>query len=143
MKAQRLKIVEPGMLTFTDFYCGYKFTNGLSDEAVAGADALRIGSFIRVIGVDDDRQAGEAQFLLDAKHTGADVKVALTVATPETVSAETAAIEQAEQIKYTKEALEAIADAEGIQGLRNIADKFKVKGRGIVELITEILKAQG
>ena len=79
----------------------------------------------------------------DHKKVKAAVVTPLTEQTPETVAPQAAAEAQADAIRYTKEALEKIADTSGIAGLREVADKFGVKGRGIVELITEILKAQG
>ena len=44
-----------------------------------------------------------------------------------------------ESKKYTKEELQAIADKEGISGLRKIGDAIGVKFRGIKEAIREIL----
>ena len=47
-----------------------------------------------------------------------------------------------EQGKYTKESLQEIYDKKGIDALRNIAKKFKVKFRSIEEGIREILEDQ-
>lgn len=44
---------------------------------------------------------------------------------------------------YTREELEAVADSEGIAGLRLIGGVMGVKAKGIVEMIDGILKAQG
>ena len=43
---------------------------------------------------------------------------------------------------YSREELEAIADSEGIRGLRDVAELRGVKGRSIEELIDELLAAQ-
>lgn len=142
MKAQRLKITESGMATYSDFFCGIKFTDGLSDEAVAPAVQLQIGSLIRVEGVDDDKQVGASEDFQSRKKNKAPVVVAMADAEPETVSADTADSKPM-QSKHTREDLEKIADDFGIQGLRSIAEGYGVKGRGIVELVNEILKAQG
>lgn len=142
MKAQRIKITEPGMTTFTDNYAGVQFTNGLSDEPVVHQVALHIGSLIRVEAVDDGAQVGEGANTLKHKTTKAPVVKSLQDHTPDTVGPTAAAAAQV-GTKYTKEALEKIADTDGIAGLRALGEKYGVKGRGIVELITEILKAQG
>ena len=43
---------------------------------------------------------------------------------------------------FTREELEAIADTDGIRGLRDVAELRGVKGRSIEELIDELLAAQ-
>ena len=43
---------------------------------------------------------------------------------------------------HTKESLEAVADASGIKGIREIADPMGLKDNSIVELIAKILAAQ-
>lgn len=141
MKAQRLKIKESGWETYSDFFGGYKFTNGLSDDPIAYAEAQRLGSLIRLEGVDDDKQVGEGVVQVEIVDKKAEVVVAAGDQTPETVSAETAAKTPA--LRYNREELEAIADQGGIMAVREIAEKFGVKGRGINELIREILQAQG
>lgn len=45
-------------------------------------------------------------------------------------------------VVYTREELEAIADNDGIRGLRDVAELRGVKGRSIEELISELLAAQ-
>lgn len=143
MKAQRLKITEKGWATFSDYYGGIKFTNGISDEAVSPQVAAQIGSYIRIEAIDDGAQVGESTVYGKGKNAKAPVKKALVDETPHTEAPEVAAKKQVEKTRYTKESLEAIADQSGIGGLRVIAEQYGVKGRGIVELITEILKAQG
>ncbi|WPH68476.1 hypothetical protein [Stenotrophomonas phage BUCTxx99] len=141
--AQRLKIVEKGWETFSDYFGGYKFTNGLSDEAVPTADAQRLGSWIRMVGVDDESQVGEGVVQVALTETKADVVVAAGDKEPETVSVEQAAEAAVEVTKYTREELEELADKGGIAALRQIGDKIGVKGRGIPELIREIIQKQG
>jgi hypothetical protein len=141
--AQRLKIVEKGWETFSDYFGGFKFTNGLSDEAIPSADAQRLGSWIRFEGVDDEAQVGEGVVQVALTDTKADVVIAAGDKEPETVSVEQAAEAAVEATKYTVEELEALADQGGIAALRKIGDKIGVKGRGIPELIREIIQKQG
>lgn len=142
MKAQRLKIVEGGWENYSDYFGGFKFTNGLSDDPISHSDAQRLGSWIRVEGVDDDRQVGEGVVQTDIVTKKAEVVVAAGDKTPETVGAgENIAAKQ--MTRYTREELEGIADQGGIGAVREVADKLGVKGRGINELIREILQKQG
>ena len=142
MKAQRLKITERGWETFSDYLAGIKFENGLSVDPVAPAIANQIGSALRVEAVDDGAQVGNGAVMKNVHHQRAKVVKALTDHTPETVNPEQAKAAQVTET-YTREQLEETADKDGIGGLRAIGEKYGVKGRGIVELITEILKAQG
>ena len=142
MKAQRIKITEPGMVTYNDWYGGYKFTNGLSDDPVIYADQIRIGSFIRIEAVDDCKQAGAGVQDVESKDVKAKVVTPLAENTPNTVAPEVVAAVRVVSEAYTRESLEGIADKEGIAGLRAIGEKYGVKGRGIGELIAEILAAQ-
>lgn len=141
MKAQRLKITERGWETYSDYLGGIKFENGISVDPVSPAIANQLGSALRMEAIDDAEQVGNAAVLKNAQNQKAIVKTALTEKTPDTVANNGPRV--VAEDKYTREQLEAIADERGIGGLREIAEKFGVKGRGIVELITEILKAQG
>lgn len=140
MKAQRLKITEKGWENYSDLLSGVKFTNGISDDPVAPMTALQLGAFLRMEAIDDAAQVGAAQILVTTHHDKAPVVIPLAQQTPDTVAPDQA--QKVEVEKYTREELEVIADKGGIGALRQIAEKHGVKGRGIVELITEILKAQ-
>lgn len=142
MKAQRLKIVEKGWENYSDFLGGVKFENGISVDPVSPAIANQLGSAIRIEAIDDDAQVGNAAVHLRAQKQKCVVVKPLADETPQTVAPEKAARVMPTE-RYTKEQLAEIADTDGITGVRAIAEKFGVKGRGIVELITEILKAQG
>lgn len=143
MKAQRIKITEPGMTTYNDWYGGYKFTSGLSDDPVIYADQIRIGSFIRIEAVDDGKQTGAGVQDVNHKSVAAEVVVPLAENTPDTVAPNTVGDRVNElSVDYTRESLEAIADKEGIAGLRVIGERYGVKGRGISELIEGILAGQ-
>jgi len=141
--SQRLKIVEPGWETYSDFFGGYKFTNGLSDEPISSADANRLGTLLRFVGVDSDAQVGEGATQLELTDTKAEVVIAAGEKERETASVEQATAEAVASTKHTVEELEALADQGGIAALRAIGDKIGVKGRSIPELIREIIQKQG
>lgn len=137
---QRLRITEPGWASYTGHFGGVEFKNGLSTEVVDSVIAARLGSIVRVQMVDTDQQAGHAAELIRVHNNRAEVVPATP--TREQIPEAPKAEKEPEKPTYTREMLEAEADAKGIAGLRAIADKFGIKGRGIVELIDEILKAQ-
>jgi len=107
---------------------------------------IQLGASIRIEGCDDNLQAGAACELLSNRDKQAEV------AAPAQVSEGTKEVEEVEQAKevepektptpgFTRESLEKIADADGIEGLRRVAPEG-VKGRSIRQLIDEILAAQ-
>lgn len=136
---QRLRITEPGWASFSGPLAGILFENALSVEAVPPQFAEMIGSMIRVECVDDEVQVGASATLLRSHDLRCEV-----VNESERVEKS----EQTEQNKapaaatHTRESLEKIADEHGIQGLREVATPMGVRGRGIGELIEEILAAQ-
>lgn len=142
MKAQRLRITQKGWETFSDVLLGIKFEAGISVEPVAPAIANQLGSILLVEAIDDAAQVGAAAQMQNTYNDTAKVVEALTKVTPKTVSVEEVK-ETKTFVTYTREELEAIADKDGINGLRTIAEHYGIKGRSINELITEILRYQG
>lgn len=143
MKSQRIRITEPGWATYTDQLYGVKFTNGLSDEMVPPSVINQIGTLIRVEGVDDAHQLGAAVELVAAQNAEAPVVAELPRQTGKEAKKAKEPTKPATPVPtYTRVELEAIADKNGIAGLRDIANHYGIKGRGIVELIDEIISAQ-
>lgn len=138
MKAQRVRITEPGWTGYTDHFCGVAFRDGLSVDPVAPSIATQMGTILRVELVDDGVQGGMGNILVTTHEDEAEVRAPLEGA--DAVEASTPAIP--DPTVYTREELEALADTRGIAGLREVADGYGVKGRGIAELIDEVLKAQ-
>lgn len=137
-KSQRIRIDEKGWSNYSGFLGGVEFHNALSVNMVDPMQATRLGSLIRIVKVDTDEQAGGA----------ADYKRIQTVeaeVVPESERGLTdsqAVAPQAPVNVWTAEQLAAIADKQGIAGLREIAEPMGVKGRGIAELIEEIQAMQ-
>ncbi len=141
MKPQKIRITQAGWANFTDTMCGVEFVDGLSVYPVPHNLILTLGSLFSIEGVDEQEQVGMGAHVKASRTTKAKVVPALADSTPESVGISTDAVAPVK--KFTREELETIADEHGIAGLREIADGFKVKGRGIMELIAEITKAQG
>jgi hypothetical protein len=139
---------------------GYMFKDGRSAHPIPLRAALRIGASIEVYDEHDVRlhpstypvnesPSSVGAPIVQFETEGAKpVPVYEPVTTKEDVedidtSPEREITETGEVREiYTRAKLEAIADKKGIAGLRDIADKFGVKGRAISELIKEILEAQ-
>lgn len=140
----KIKIIESGFAGFTGELYGMSFKNGVTTNDVTDMNAARIGAAMRVERVSEtegvaNTQIGPAIDLINAKNTtvtmekferGSDKEVTKS---PEVVAKK----------RLTSEELGKIADAEGIAGLRRLADGYKIRGRSIVELTEQILRAQG
>jgi hypothetical protein len=70
----RIRITEKGFAGYTGPIAEHSFTDGVSDDVLSGADALRIGSAMRVENVETGAATGIAQHLLDTKNASAEVK---------------------------------------------------------------------
>lgn len=132
---QRIRITEPGWGNFNGNFGGVNFVEALSVEPVTPQQAAHLGSLVRIEAVDDSAQISASTILLNSMDAAAPVVEPMqTVDEPARATAPAVAT-----LTYTREQLEKIADDDGIAGLRKIADKHGIRGRGIQELITEIL----
>jgi hypothetical protein len=149
MKAQRIRITEPGWASFTSHLGGVEFVDGLSVEAVAPSVINQLGAVLRIQAVDDNVQGGQGQILIDHHDDSAPVVEVMELQTQEELDVVTATASTPQRAnvvvteRYTRTQLEKIADERGIAGLRVIATPLNLKGRGILELIDEILAIAG
>lgn len=137
----KLRLTQAGFEKYTGQMGVVMFENGLSVGDVLPIDAIRISA---AIGADweDGSAANVGDMYLNNMDAPAfvgrpDVERATEV-TPEAVKTSAPS-----GTAYSKDDLAKIADAEGIAGLRAIADPLGVKGTSIVGLIEAILKHQG
>lgn len=129
----KLKLVQPGYENMTGYLGMTLFQDGLSVNDVPLREARNLGMAIKVE-FEDGTDPNPAQNLLDSMHIEAGtVEAPLAGSENESPKA---------SVTYTQESLEAIADKEGIKGVRAVAEQFGVKGTSIAELIREILEAQ-
>jgi hypothetical protein len=141
----RVRLTQPGMQGYTGQMGVHFFENGLTTADVSNNDAMRIAA-VYLAEWEDGTPANMAQKLLDAAHDPAPVyeqgaaehdrqaKALAMVATMESDKPQTSL--------YTREQLAAIADKDGIRGLRAIAEPLEVKGNSIRELIEKIMLRQ-
>ena len=130
----KIKLVEPGWETFSDYLGFVLFQNGESVEDVSPAEAARLASIVRIETLEG-RNPSPAQMILDS-WSGP-----MIVATTDTADATKAASQAAPAKSWTQEELSAIADEKGIKGLREIGDALGVKGTGISDMISKIVEA--
>lgn len=141
----KLRLTAPGWQTYTGQMGVIFFENGVSVTDVLAIDAVRVAG---VIGAEweDGTPANVSQIYLDNMQTEA--AVAKDNREPE-ATVEAKLVDAAPVIAdlmapaYTEEQLAAIADKQGIAGLREIAEPLGVKGNSIAGLISSILKAAG
>lgn len=127
----KIKIVEPGWETFSEYLGFTLFKDGESVEDVSPAEAARLASIVRIETLEG-RNPSPAQMILD-NWSGP-----MIVATTDTADAASPA---APVKSWTQEELSAIADEKGIKGLREIGDDLGLKGTGIADLIAKIVEA--
>ncbi|QIG69075.1 hypothetical protein EVB78_042 [Rhizobium phage RHph_N1_15] len=149
-----LKIVSKGWQGYNGQLNIISFKDGVSTEPVPPRIADRIAASVQVVQCDAEGNEGEVAVSVGVQHrliseTAARAAIATTLSTQtdadkameaklDAARALTAPIETL----FTRVDLEKVADEKGIKGLRDIGEKWLVKGRGIPELIEKILAAQ-
>lgn len=165
----KVRIAQPGMQTYTGYIRGTRFVDGVSHEAMPIREALRLGAACKVEDMEGrvvspnyvefadaneissaDVSPAPSKTIVEAEADGEEEgqvqaeegSEAHREVEDEVVDFYDAGEEHAEAKKWELSDLEAIADAEGISGLREIGEAFNVKERSIDGLIKEIMKAQ-
>lgn len=132
----KLKLTAAGFETYTGQMGVVWFEDGLSTDDVLPVDAVRIAG---VMGAEweDGTSANVSQIYLDNMNTPAVQGMADKQSEPTSVKKENLV----STVQYTEDELAAIADKNGIVGLRAIAEPMGIKGQSIKSLIEGILKA--
>ena len=145
----KVKIIQKGWEGYNGTFGAAVFKDGVA-EVPSRAEALRIGSLVRLVQVETDGTEGgavsPAQEILNTKGLSAQVVESRRAEAVEDEQTETAEDEDSSDVKetrptYSREQLEAIADEKGIAGIREIAAPLDVKGTSIAGLIGDILAA--
>ncbi|TDW20410.1 hypothetical protein EV128_12540 [Rhizobium azibense] len=149
-----LKIVSTGWQGYNGQLNIITFKDGVSTEPVPPRIADRIAASVRVVQCDADGNEGDAPVNVGVQHrliseTASRAAIAGTLATQtEAEKSMEAKLDAARVLTapvetlFTRADLEKIVDEKGIKGLRDIGDKWLVKGRSIPEIIEKILAAQ-
>jgi hypothetical protein len=123
----KIKIVMPGWAGFTGYLGMTEFADGVSVHDVGKIEAQRLASCVSIETMDGHNPSA-AQEIIDSR------SVALPLAT--TPAAEKPDESAVMAMTYTPAELGEIADKGGIKAIREIADKFGVKGKSISEIIS-------
>jgi hypothetical protein len=126
-KHMKIRLLQPGWETFTGNFGGVEFADGVSVNDANTREAARLANVVRCE-LEDGSNPSASQVALDSKGTIMQVGSDRAPAPA--------------PVKYSRTALEEIAGAKGIKGLREIGDPMGVKASGIADLIEAILKAQ-
>lgn len=131
----KIRIDEVGYEHFTGQLGLVQFVDGVSVNEVSVGELNRMSAIIRVVDVITDKEVGTLADYgqtsqVEFKVEGTEEVVAKFVETNEEIPSTTI---------YTKAELEALADKEGITGLREVADTMNIKGTSITGLINGIL----
>lgn len=147
----KIKIDVIGWDAFTGNLGTVPFENGVSTRDVTQLEMNRLGANLKIVSLDTDLQVGistlknghvEAPIMAEPIRT-AELTLPEKEVVEETVVEKIETEKENDTPKITKEDLEVIADKAGIKGIREIANKFDVKGVQISQLIEGILAAQG
>jgi len=129
----KIRIIQAGSENFTGDFGPVPFENGVSTRDVTNVEAQRLAGIIAVETVEDTpRNPSMAQVIIDTHETPMH---------SEMLSTAHKSIQDPVK-KYTEGELMAIADKDGIAGLRPIGASMHVKSNSIRGLIEAILKAQ-
>lgn len=153
----QIRLTYPGFAGFTGYFGNIKFEDGVS-EHISSVEAERLGCIVACETLEGENPSATQRMvdvrnkdLNDLHGTGHEVsnlgaQEQNQVQTENQVDAQSegqgeSVNSSAEKPKFdfTREDLEALADAEGIAGLRNLGSQHGIKGRSIVEIIEELL----
>ena len=149
-----LKIVSKGWQGYTGQLNIISFKDGVSTEPVPPRVADRIAASVSVVQCDEKGREGKTPVAVGIQHrliseSAGRAPIAEPLATQtEADKAMEGKLDAARvmtapvETLFTRAELETVADEKGIKGLRDIGDAWKVKGKGIAELIEKILVAQ-
>lgn len=138
---------QAGYQNFSGYLLGHRFEDGRSTMPMPIKHAMRLGASYVCCDDNGDVISPNVVSYEDAVDTAADVAASSPSAKePEPEDDAVDFVEPNEEMPEAKtwsaDELEALADAEGIQGLREVAEEHGVKERSIQGLIKGIMKAQ-
>lgn len=143
MKAARIKILEPSLQHYTGTLCGAEFREGISVQALSFLEQQRICAVMRAQTVDGDNVSPSGQLAAAYNKTAEEARKEEKSAAPLENLPRAEKVNAPAHPVFTREELEAVADAEGIAGLRSIGEAVGARGKTINALIDAIVKAQG
>lgn len=157
----KIRILTPGFEHFTGLFGTVDFEDGVSVDEVSKAEASRLGTILSIEDADTGVNPSVTQLMVDlhnknTEELGLRPVELLKVFPGEVADNQPAVINQegestskvgleAKEVRselsydFTAEDLAALADKEGIAGLRAFADQYKVNDKSIGGLIKKLL----
>ena len=138
-KSRRLRIVDKSLENYTGLLGTVEFEHGVSVDLVPWIEAGRLGAIVHIEDADqEDYQVSESAEIERSQDLAADDIRVTDFDRSHQLDGETKlALDH-----YTREQLEAIADKEGLAGVRELARQRGGTGRSILECIESVLKNQ-
>jgi len=144
-----LKITQKGWDGYTGVLGDVPFEDGVSLENVSTADSKRLASIIQMEERDSGKDPSVSQELIDTRHMtlgeheGFVRQKSVDNASVDETKAFTAEpskpSDSDKSYSYTMEDLEAVADKGGIEGLREFASEYDVRGGSIRAIINSLM----
>lgn len=150
----QIRLTDPGFAGFTGYFGNIKFEDGVS-EHISSVEAERLGCIVACETLDGENPSATQRMVdvrtkdlnefLGTAHEVSDLSAQteqVESQAGEQVAAQTESVNSSAAkpgFEFTREGLEALADAQGIAGLRNLGSQHGIKGRSIVEIIDELM----
>lgn len=154
----KIRITDPGFANLTGLFGTIEFVDGVSVESVSRAEAARLATILRIEVEGTGENPSTTQQMVDLhkknleelgiKEAGlrkvvpGEVQEGPEVVKQEAITAPntSAAVIRSElSYDFTEDDLAAIADKQGIAGLRAFADKYSVNDKSVAGLIKKLL----
>lgn len=127
----KIKITEPGWAGFTGDFGMVEFVDGVSVDDVSRVEQARLAGIIGIETVEGTNPSA-SQILLDAHVTPVAVQTLTHIPDAPPAAAKV----------WTSDELAAVADKDGIKGIRAIAEPMGLKDNSIADLMAKILSHQ-
>jgi hypothetical protein len=154
----KIRITDKGFANLTGLFGTIEFVDGVSVDSVSRAEAARLGTILSIEEVETGLNPSTTQLMVDVHNKNTEelglreaglrkVVPGEVQASPEVIDQATMTVQQtADAVNrsvlsydYTEDELAAIADREGIAGLRAFADKYKVNDKSVAGLVKKLL----
>lgn len=141
-----LKLIEKGWENFTGQFGAVEFEDGVSKDIISMAEAMKLAGVIRCEELESGTNPSVSQEIVDDRQSELSVR---KQALADKVSADGGTKEPEEPknseptsnpvYDYEMADLEAVADQSGIEGLRDFASRYDVRGGSIKAIIDSLM----
>lgn len=126
----KIRIIEKGWAGYTGDLGAHAFVDSVSVNDVGQADAAYLAGIVSIENVETGKSPSVSQLIVDSMANSVPIEKHIEASAPVAGT------------RHAKDELEAIADASGIKGIREIAEPLGLKGNSISELIEKVLSVE-